>query len=317
MSKSMRAPKGEMSPPAKDKKHLFIDGTGTNRTGWLLTASLLSYALLALAVRFGLVRAFAALFRAWGVDLTTAGIAPWWARWLFIWHGSLVSVVYYLLTLALCRWLWKLWGMDEGGRRPDMRGLIRSALTGAGLALAVLALCLAPDSVRLQWPLSAPRLSWRLIPLCAVSLLGALAEECFTKRVLMDGVTARWGLPWGCAVACVVFFLINVSYTGSWTAAVNVLLLGLACCLLYREKGIWTAAGFRWGWSVVNVFLSGFGGGDVAVYRLYGVSEDLLTGGDAGPANGLWTALMLAIVVGALLIRGKRVKTPGKATDEN
>ena len=112
-------------------------------------------------------------------------------------------------------------------------------------------------------------------------------------------------------------FLNNVSYTGSWTAAVNVLLLGLACCLLYREKGIWTAAGFRWGWSVVNVFLSGFGGGDVAVYRLYGVSEELLTGGDAGPANGLWTALMLAIVVGALLIRGKRVKTPGKATDEN
>ena len=41
----------------------------------------------------------------------------------------------------------------------------------------------------------------------------------------------------------------------------------------------------------------GQGGGDHAVWRLYGVSETLLTGGDAGFAYGLtWTLVLAAMI---------------------
>jgi len=53
------------------------------------------------------------------------------------------------------------------------------------------------------------------------------------------------------------------------------------------------------------VFLLGFGGGDTAIYRLYGVSEALLTGGDAGLMHGLWTTMALAGVVLGLTFEHK------------
>ena len=40
--------------------------------------------------------------------------------------------------------------------------------------------------------------------------------------------------------------------------------------------------------------MSGFGGAGASVYRLYGVSEILMTGGDGGPSYGLWTTLLFA-----------------------
>ena len=307
MSKSKRVTREGMGPAATaNKKSLFIDGNGELRTGWLLAASLLSYAILALATRFGLVRAFAALFRMWGINSTTVGIAPGWARLLYVWHGSLVTAISSILTLMLCRWLRRLWGKrgDDLGFEP--LGLLKSTTVGVAVTLAVLALCLVPDSLRPRWSLHAPRLSWGLVPLCAVTLLSVLAEECFTKHVLMDGVAGRWGQVWGFAAACAAFFAFNGGWSAGCVAAVNVLLLGAVCCLMYRSYGLWTAVGFRWGWSAVNTLLLGFGGGDSAVYRFYGVSERLLTGGDAGPAHGLWTALALAGLILWLALRGRR-----------
>lgn len=307
MSKSKGTTRERTKPaPTTRKKGPFIDGNGGIRTGWLLAANLFSYAILALATRFGLIRAFAALFRAWGIDATTVGIAPGWARMLYVWHGSLATVLFSVLSLALCRWLRRLWGRQDKGLSVEPVRLLKATAVGAAVALVVLALCLAFDSVRPRWPFSQPSLSWGLIPLCAVALLSVLAEECFTKRVLMDGVAGRWGHPWGFAVACAAFFLLNGGWNGGWVAALNVLLLGGACCLMYRRHGLWTTVGFRWGWSIVNALLLGFGGGDSAVYRFYGVSEGLLTGGDAGPAHGLWTALALVGLILWLALEGRR-----------
>ena len=89
-------------------------------------------------------------------------------------------------------------------------------------------------------------------------------------------------------------------------SALNVLLMGWLCCLLYERRGLWSAVFFRWAWSTVNVFVLGFGGQSASVYRLYGVSEVLMTGGDAGPAYGLWTTLLLTGVIVWSMVNNKK-----------
>ena len=305
MSRSRRAAQGEASPAPRQRGSIWTAGNGRIRTGWLLAASLFLYALAAAATRYGLVRAFGALFRAWGVDDGIIHLAPAWARAVYVWHGSFATLTFAAVTLLLVRWLRRLWGLEARFAEAPKGRLWRSALLGAAAAIAVAALCLLPDSVRLQWPLSAPRLTWRLPILAALSLAAAFAEEAFTKRVLYDGLSGRWKGIWVTAVVCAVFWLANGGYAGGVVGALNVLLLGWMGCMLYARFGLWASVGFRWGWSLVNVFLLGFGGGETAVYRLYGVSEGLLTGGDAGPMFGLWATMTLAGLILAVTLKRK------------
>ena len=270
-----------------------------------MAASLFLYALAAAATRYGLVRAFGALFRIWGVDDGNIHLAPAWARVVYVWHGSLATLAFAALTLPLVRWLRRLWGLDGRFVEAPKGRLWRSTLMGAAAALVVAVLCLLPDSSRFLWPLGAPRLSWTLPVLAALSLATAFAEEAFTKRVLYDGLSGRWKGIWASVVVCAAFWLTNGGYAGGVAGALNVLLLGWMGCALYARFGLWASVGFRWGWSLVNVFLLGFGGGDTAVYRLYGVSEALLTGGDAGLMFGLWTSMMLAGLILAMTLKRK------------
>jgi len=177
-------------------------------------------------------------------------------------------------------------------------------------ALLVAALCLLPDSVRPDWPLTAPRFTSALPALCLVSLASAVAEEAFTKRVLFDGVRSRWGFGWATAIACAAFLLSNGGAFADPVGALNVALLGLVGCLVHARWGWGAAIGLRWGWSAVNMFLLGFGSGGASLYRLYGVSEVLLTGGDAGPVYGLWTTLLLGGTAAGLLLRLRRDGAP-------
>lgn len=306
MSKSKRAAREAQTPAPRERRQLFRSKDGGIRTGWLIAVSLIGYAALLAAGRYGLSRGFAALFAAWNIDGTNAWRAPGWARLLYAWHGSLITIIVSTLTLGLVAWLRRLWRLGQGRLRFSGKALLVPALLGFGGAVLVAALCLVPDSMRPEWPLTAPRLTWSLIPLCVVSLLGTLAEEAFTKRVLYDGLFRRWGRPWAITVACIAFFLVNGGWAGSAVSAINVLLLGALCCLIYEKGGLWACAGLRWGWSVGTVFLLGFGGGDAALYRLYAVSETLLTGGDPGPMYGLWA--MLLIIAAIVAIELKRNK---------
>ena len=293
MSKSKRAAQGNVAPAPRSGGNWLRAPEGGVRAGWLLAVSLLCYVALALAARRGMGAGFAALFRTWGVNGDTVGRAPGWARLVYRWHGSLVSLVVNAALLALCRPLRRLWLGRARAPRFEGRPFGRAALAGLGLALAALALGLVPDSLRPEWPLISPRFTAALPLLCAVSLVSALAEEAFTKRVLYDGLLPRWGRGWAAAIACGWFFAGNGGYAGNALSAVNVALLGLLCCAAYEKDGLWAAAGLRWAWSAATVFLLGFGGGEAALYRFYGVSENLLTGGDAGPVYGLWTTLLL------------------------
>ena len=315
MSKSKReAGKVKTSAP-REKKSLFLDGMGKLRTGWLLAVSLLCCAAVALGARYALAAGCSALFHAWNIDAGNALRAPGWARLFYTWQGSAVTAVVSALLLAAClplRQLWqagnaddskharRLWNRDGLG----VKGLLWSGCGGLLTVLILAALCLIPDSSRLSWPLNRPNLTSGLPFVAVVSLLGVLAEECFTKGVLFDGLEARWGGIWATACACAASFALGGGLGGGAIYAVNAVLLALLGCALYARFGLWAAVGFRWLWSLGCAFLLGFGGSGMAVYRLYRVSEALLTGGASGPMTGLWTTGLLRLWL-AVLNAGK------------
>lgn len=304
MSKSKR----EILPKEADaplrRFRLLRDRQGRLRTIWLLLISLLSRAVVALTFRYGLVRAMGSLFSAWGIDADTAHLAPTWAQILYSWHATAANALFSAALLCLCRSLRRLWGNTSAQPARCGRTFVTSALTGAIAALLAAAACLIPDSDRLEWPLNAPRLSWTTALLCALSLFAIIAEETFTKRVLQDGLAKRRGEKIAMAVVCAVFWGLERGWTVGWVGAVNTLLLGAVGCLMYRSCGLWACIGFRWGWTFVNGTLLGVGG-SASVYRLYGVSETLLTGGDAGPMAGLWATLALCAMCAVLWIPAK------------
>lgn len=305
MSKSRRAAQEQTNPAPLQGKNIRSAGDGGIRTGWLLAVSLIAYALAALATRYGLVRAFAALFAAWGVDGTNIHRAPAWARAVYAWHGSLATLAFAALSLALAHGLRRLWRLEGPLLDVPSAGLWRAALAGLLATLIVAALCLLPDSMRPEWPLNRPRFVLQLPVMAVLSLLSILGEEAFTKRVLYDGLRQRWGGLWAAAVACGAAWLTDGGPGAGLIGGINALLLCVAACLLYIRYGVWTSVGFRWGWGLGNVFLLGFGGGDASVYRLYGVSEALLTGSDAGLMHGLWATLLLAGLIAALCLKRK------------
>jgi len=309
MSRSKREAREQRVPEPNRNQKLWTAEVGGVRTGWLLAVSLFGYALVTLATRYGLIRAFAALFEAWGVDATNVHRAPGWVRFIYVWHGSMATLIYSAVTLLLAKGLRRLWRLEGTLLEPPSGGLWKATTVGILGPVIVAAFCLIPDSIRPEWPLTAPRFSWTLPVMAIVSLIAAVAGEAFTKRVLYDGLRTRWNGLWAGVVVCAVFLLGN-GLGGSVVGAVNTLLLGGAVCALYTRYGFWTSVGFRWGWSMANVFLLGFGGGDAAIYRFYGVSEALMTGGDAGLMHGLWTTLLLACINFALI----RSMRPRKVT---
>lgn len=327
MSRKRGAARGPENP-APRVKSLFRSPTGGLRGGWLLAVSLLCCALVAVGLRRALLALFAALFRAWGVNADTAHLAPTWARLLFRWHGGIASALVASGLIALSAGLRKLWAVDQDtkkafltkeGKDKKAGTFARFALLGLSLPVVATLPALLFDSVRPQWPLTAPRFTLALIPLLAVNLLSALAAEMFVWRVLYDGLKPRWGAKWAAAIAVAAYFVMASGWAGNAVGAVNVALMGLMGCAVYARRGLWASVGLRFGWSAAATLLLGFGGGEAAVYRFYGVSEALLTGGDAGPACGLTATLLL---VAALAWLGRRyglytLKPPGTTRASN
>jgi hypothetical protein len=180
--------------------------------------------------------------------------------------------------------------------RPDMKRGVFWWIAGTGIALLSAALFLLTDSLRPYWPLSTPRLSAALLPLWGLTLLTALTEEGFTKSLVYDGIKPH-GRVWAILAATLLFFLTSGGYSGTWISGVNVALMGLLCAILYDRFGLWAAVMFRWGWGFATVFILG------QIYQLYGVSETLLTGGDAWLVYGLWLTAMLLILTGITMRR--------------
>ena len=265
---------------------------GELRAQWRLAAMAAGCLALAAAARLGTSALLSALFRAWNLNADTVARAPGWARLLYGWQGSLTTLIVDAVTL-LC----VVRACRVKPPRFDWRRFWRCWAVGVGIALVSAALFLMTDSLRLQWPLDRPRVSAALAPLCALSLVTVLAEELFTKGLLYDAVERHWGAMPAVAASALAFFMLNGGWSGSAVSGLNVALMGALCACLHRRFGLWAPVGLRWGWSISSVFLLGNGGGAHAVYRLYGVSETLLTGGDGGLVYGLWLTLALSVLL--------------------
>lgn len=296
MSKSKRtAPPQE---PVIKQEHAHLKTVG------LLLLALIVWAVAALAVPVGLGLAFAALFKAWNVSAETAARAPGWAQMLYVWHGSLITLISGGLLILAC-----VLGFKVRLSKPS-RSIIKPLGFGALSAIGMTFLFLLTDSLRLYWPLSSPHLNPGLLPLGLLTLISALAEELFTKGVVWQSIRDKWGKLWATIVGTLLFFIIGGGLTGTVISGVNVLLLGLTCCILYERDDLWAPVALRWGWGGATMFLLGQGGGAYAVYRAYGVSETLFTGGDAGFAYGLMWTVILAVYCGTMVFeKGWFVRT--------
>ena len=305
MSKSRRIPRAEAPRTPSRLRRVFTGPQGL-RTGWWLIIGLAAWLGVSWSIRLGLNRMFAALFSAWNINVNNAARAPGWARALFAWQGSVVTLVVSLALILLSLGLRRMWFGARGlpGLKP--RPALLAWAVGTGIALGSAALFIWTDSLRPLWPLTRLRLGLGLLLLWVLNLIGTLAEELFTRGVIFEGLHRRWGVIGATLASTLVFFLSNGGWSGTILSGINVLLMGALCCLLYRRHGLWAPVGFRWGWSFATVFLLGQGGGDHAVFRLLGVSEVLLTGGDAGFVYGLWLTLLLAAWIGMIAFKSLR-----------
>lgn len=290
-SKEMNAPKHAVNA--------FIGKTGGVRTGWLLAIALIAFYGIRLAIRIGLNAGFASLFEAWGVNASTVFRAPQWAQMLFVWHGSIITVIISLCMLAVSIGIRKAWLKKQlCAGKASMGG--RLLLIGVAFSVITAAFFLAIDSMRLEWPLSRPNLSLAQPILLLILMLSAISEEAFSKKVLFDGAQKGWGIAAAIAVSTAVFFLDSAGYAGNALSAVNVLLMGILCCCIYLKYGMLASAGFRCGCSFGASILMGFGSSAAdSVYRVYHVSDGWFTGGAGGPVYGLWQTIIL---IAALMV---------------
>lgn len=295
-------------------RSLFRNPEGKVRAGWLIGLAALCYGLANLALRAALTAGFAALFRAWGIDVSNAHRAPGWARTIYAWHGSVVTAGCALALIGTALLLRRRFRPEDAARPSPRRGL-RLALIGFLAATLSGVLFLLTDSLRADWPLTEPRITLGLFALLAIHLMSILAEELLGRGVIYALLRERWGILWA-TLASALLFTLATGLGSGLVGILNAALLGALCCRLYDRYGLWAGAGLRWGWSATNLLLLGFGGGESAAYHLYAVSEAGLTGGDAGLSCGLWMTLLLGVALFALsrdaLLRVGRARGRGR-----
>lgn len=273
-------------------KRIFIDPQGNMRIVWMIACALFVYRGVSFAVRLGLGRTFAALFSAWRVNAGNIHRAPVWAQWIFSWHTSFITVAVCLIlmpvSLFLRRWL--------AGRKDKIKAPVHPSLlpavAGGGIALCLSVIFLLLDSMRLEWPLNRPAFSATVIFMLPVTLLTALSEELFTKCVVFDSIRIRKSPVAAVSVSALIFFFLNGGYAGNVFSGINVLLMGIVCCILYVDRGLWASVMFRGVWSYISVFVLGVSASG-PVYAMYRVSDAWFTGGDGGMICGFGMTVVL------------------------
>ncbi|MGX8706755.1 MAG: hypothetical protein ACSW8J_09265, partial [bacterium] len=121
-----------------------------------LVKALLVWAVSSIVIPLALGAAFSALFTLWNVNVDTAARAPGWARLLYQWHGSIITLISAGLLAALCA---KVFHIKI--TLPCKRNLLDGGL-GFGLAIALIALFTLTDSLR---PERGAHPSFGLLPL--------------------------------------------------------------------------------------------------------------------------------------------------------
>lgn len=281
----------------KQLRRLIFNGNGAVRTFWLLSATLIAFSAASLGLRLSANALFDKIFDIWGVNIQTVMRAPEWARTIYVWHGSMVTVIVSLLMIAVALLLRRMWLKNRLSTGKISWGAIL-LLAGVCFAIFSIALFLLFDSTRLERPLNQPEFAISQPILLIIMLISAVSEEIFNKTVVLDGIKSRWGYFAAVVISVAIFFCDSAGYGGNICCAINVILLGCLCACLYMRLGVWASAGLRCGFSFGTSILMGFGSGQTeSVYQVYHVSDGWLTGGTGGMIYGFYMTLCLSFAL--------------------
>ena len=222
--------------------------------------------------------------------------APLWASMVLRGYEPLLAIVQIAGTIAIFFSLKRLLHNHGDHEGFDLRCLGRWTLLGLGAALAGTLLCLLTDSLRLELPLSEPRLSLSLLEALPVCLLATMAGEVFMMDYLYESARSHLRLLPSIVLLVAVEFIAEAGWHLSWIGRINVILQILLCCELHDRYGLAAPTGLWFGWGVVQSAVFSMDGS--GVWTAYCVSESWLTGGSHGLFNG---ACMTALLVGVLL----------------
>lgn len=286
----------------KAPKGWFIGETGL-RPLWKGLAVLAGGWLVSLGVGLGLTAAMNSLYQVWGVNQDNILRAPIWIQLISGHWGEWVSIAQNLLLLPLA-WVLCRWNRKEG--LPWGRSGGKGFVLGAGFALALAALLLLADGLRMGRPLYKPLLSWEVLIPLAMYLCAALGVEALLRGAL-DGALAAWR-PWARRTAGALAFAALTAPSWQSVTLVNQALMGLLLELgAERSGGFLAGAMARFGlYAVLYGLLGCQGASSVALYECYPAGHDWLSGGYQGPLSGGLALMMLAALTGWILYRRKR-----------
>ncbi len=281
-------------------KKLLFDENRALRRGIRLGLSLAALSLAAWLTPLALAGLFARLFEVWGVTADNVLRAPGWVRLLYegwLYFSGLVQGGVLALTALLVGRALNVpprWG----------KGLGAGALWGAAAALGMVLAFRLLDVMRLGYALTRPRFS----DLTALLILSVAFQSL--GAALATGLVGELLRGWRRAsalVGCAAFYALLF---GRWTpiGLVNGALFGLAAWLFREKKGGFAPAfGFLGAFSTLTVAVLGMPPRQPgALYETYPVSKPWMTGGVAGPWAGLFMTAILAALILALALPGRK-----------
>ncbi len=274
----------------------FIASDGKLRAVWRLMLTMLAwYALYALSA-VGVSNLLIRLFESWGVTSANLSLTPAWVQYLVSYQTQLFHVTA-ALPAALGGWLLTL---PMRRARPGLSIGHTVAATALGffgsIAVATLLSTLFQLTDSMRATSTQAVFSVDILLMLAVYLIAAMAEGQLALGYIREMTLERSGRTFSYAAATAMFCAMNGFASGA-PGVINTLLLALTLCRIAEKAGVWAAVGVRAGWLWAVNSLAGFPGGGVSLQTLYPVSENLLTGGDAGPMSGLAVTLVCAAIL--------------------
>lgn len=274
-------------------KKLFKNSAGEIRSGWKLAFGVFVYAAVFFAVRFGLSALLGRLFDAWGLTYANLHLAPLWARYVVYLHADAVYVFAYLCAGASIGRLTSKTGAGNKKQTVFYLGI------GLGLWIMIAMVALVLDCMRLEYPLSEPDVSLSHFTGLIALAAGCISTEMLIRRFIFGMTKMQYGRVRAYLAAAVAALMIG----GVWNsvpAIICTVLMSTAGCAVYERAGLWGSAALNIGWSAASkLFVVPVSAG-VAVYRIYHVSENWLTGGSKGAMHG-WAAVFGWGLIAAVL----------------
>ena len=241
---------------------------------------------------------FNALIRLWGITESNMARAPWLIRQFMRFSGVILTVVQSLILIFLSGLpvLKRLSGVGEAPlHKYAAKSWLRGAAWGAGSLLALWALLLLGDNMRLGHSLLKPSWSADIPALALTSLFFAAGGLAWGIGFSFEAFRHKMPLSFAVLLgsALLVPILLNSTKIDA-VLLVNLLLCGALLCLSAEKEGDWSwAFGFLAALWLMERAVLGFPGYSAALYETYPVNGYWLNGGE----SGLWHGIGLSAVM--------------------